>query len=119
MSHSIGISDSYYRITEEELLQDYLKAVEFLTINNEEKLRTEVKKLESHVSNIRTVEFQLEVKSNEMQQMKDKHEQEMRAMRKEMNQQFNQIMLLIQQNPLLAQMKSEALMKKIHESDQF
>jgi site-specific recombinase XerC len=34
MGHSIGISDSYYRITEQELLQEYLKAKELLTINS-------------------------------------------------------------------------------------
>ena len=29
MGHSVGISDSYYRATEKELLEDYLKAVGF------------------------------------------------------------------------------------------
>ena len=33
MGHSIGISDSYYGITESELLNDYLRAANFLTIN--------------------------------------------------------------------------------------
>ena len=32
MGHSVGISDSYYRPTENELLQDYLKTVDALTI---------------------------------------------------------------------------------------
>jgi hypothetical protein len=31
--HSKGICDSYYRATEDELLEDYLKAVDFLTIS--------------------------------------------------------------------------------------
>ena len=35
MNHSTGISDSYYRATESELLEDYLKAVETLTINDD------------------------------------------------------------------------------------
>lgn len=35
LSHSIGISDSYYRPTESELLEDYLKAADLLTINND------------------------------------------------------------------------------------
>lgn len=42
MNHSTGISDSYYRATEEELLNDYLHAVQYLTINNEQKLKTEL-----------------------------------------------------------------------------
>ena len=33
MSHSTGVSDSYYRPIEKDLLQDYLKSVELLTIN--------------------------------------------------------------------------------------
>ena len=48
MGHSIGISDSYYRPTERELLEDYLKAVPLLSITEfrdvsevEEKLRAE------------------------------------------------------------------------------
>ncbi len=32
MNHSIGVSNSYYRPQEKELLDDYLKAVENLTI---------------------------------------------------------------------------------------
>jgi hypothetical protein len=32
MGHSVGISDSYYRATESEPLDDYLKAIPALTI---------------------------------------------------------------------------------------
>ena len=45
MGPSIGISDSYYRITEEEPLNDYLKAVNLLTINENNILRHQVMKL--------------------------------------------------------------------------
>jgi integrase len=45
MGHSVGISDSYYRPTENELLQDYLKAVDALTISQEKQLHHEVEKL--------------------------------------------------------------------------
>jgi hypothetical protein len=31
LNHSTGISDSYYRATEKELMEDYLKAIDFLT----------------------------------------------------------------------------------------
>lgn len=37
----------------------------------------------------------------------------MEAMREEMNQQFTQIMSIVQQNPKLAHIKPEALTKKI------
>lgn len=35
MGHSIGISASYYKPTEREVLDDYLRAVSLLTINDE------------------------------------------------------------------------------------
>jgi tellurite resistance protein len=42
MGHSVGISDSYYRPTEKELLQDYLRATDALTSSQENRLRNEV-----------------------------------------------------------------------------
>ena len=45
MAHSIGISDSYYRPTEEELLDDYLKAIPLLTISDEHRLQEQVNEL--------------------------------------------------------------------------
>ena len=41
MGHSVGISDSYYRPTEKELLEDYLKAVPLLTVSEVEEVRRE------------------------------------------------------------------------------
>jgi hypothetical protein len=48
MNHSIGISSSYYRATENELLEDYLKAVEVLTISQENKLIFENQQMKIH-----------------------------------------------------------------------
>jgi hypothetical protein len=39
MGHSVGISDSYYRPTERELLEDYLKAAPLLTVSEVEEVR--------------------------------------------------------------------------------
>ena len=41
MGHSTGVSDSYYRPTEKELLEDYLKAVPLLTVSETEEVRRE------------------------------------------------------------------------------
>ena len=41
MGHSTGISESYYRPTEKELLEDYLKAVPLLTVSEAEEVRRE------------------------------------------------------------------------------
>ena len=46
LSHSTGISDSYYRATEQELLDDYLKAMDSLTIDERNKLNKRIDKLE-------------------------------------------------------------------------
>ena len=60
-----------------------------------------------------------EIKAQEdakLKAMDQKYEQDMKAIREEMNQQFNQIMSLIQQNPQLAYIKPEVLtLKKIEE----
>jgi len=39
MDHSLGESQNYHRPTEEELLDDYLNAIDLLTINEDSKLR--------------------------------------------------------------------------------
>ena len=33
MGHSLGVSDSYVRFTEEQMLEEYLQVVEYLTVN--------------------------------------------------------------------------------------
>lgn len=38
MGHALGLSESYYKPTEKEVLEDYLKAVDLLTINDNGKL---------------------------------------------------------------------------------
>jgi integrase len=96
---SRGLDTSYDRRNEDEILQEYMKAVDFLTINEENRLRRKVETLTE--------------KQDEIQKMKDKHQQEMASMREEMNKQFNQIMSIIQQNPELAKVKPEVLTKKI------
>jgi len=35
MGHDIGLANSYYRPSEQELLDDYTRAVELLTIQND------------------------------------------------------------------------------------
>ena len=41
MGHSIGLAKNYYRPKENEILEDYLKSVPFLTINDENRLKRE------------------------------------------------------------------------------
>jgi len=54
MGHSVGISDSYYRPNENELLKDYLNAVPELTILNENHQKLEIQKQELRISALET-----------------------------------------------------------------
>ena len=46
MGHDIGLADSYYRPTEQELLKDYLSSVDLLTIHDDKtKLEKQIKEL--------------------------------------------------------------------------
>ncbi len=38
MGHTIGVSDCYYKPSEKEILEDYLKAINVLSINNNQKI---------------------------------------------------------------------------------
>ena len=56
-----------------------------------------------------------EIKANEdlkLKAMEEKHRQDMDAMREEMNQQFNKILSMVQKNPILSQVKPDALVRK-------
>jgi hypothetical protein len=69
LNHSVGISDSYYRATEQELLQDYLHVIEYLSINgNETKLNKEIVELkEKTKENDYIIRGKLEEKNKEIQ----------------------------------------------------
>ena len=77
MGHSIGISDSYYRITENELLNDYLKAVNSLTIDENTTLRTQVTQLSQHTKE--TVRRELEDKNIQLQRFIEHNQMNMDA----------------------------------------
>jgi hypothetical protein len=50
MGHSLGVTDSYYRPSERELLDEYAKAVDFLTISEEDRLGREVLELKQKLT---------------------------------------------------------------------
>ena len=70
-SSSIGLKKNYYKPDEQTLLNDYLKAVNLLTINEENRLHNKV--------------VELEESKDEIASIKQEHEREMRSLRKEMN----------------------------------
>jgi hypothetical protein len=48
MNHSVGISNSYYRATENDILEDYLKVADFLTISKENRIIIENQQMKIH-----------------------------------------------------------------------
>ena len=121
-------------ISTQKLVIEYMKAVDAPTINEDYRLKKKIveyegklkdvpkiEQLGSHLANkiieqdaIKNQLERLQVeRHNENQTIQQKHEQEMKAMREQMN----QIMSLIQQNPMLAQVKPEALVKKKMENN--
>jgi hypothetical protein len=96
MGHNIGVSASYYKPKEHEVLEDYLRAVDHLTVNRDKKV------LEKQIS-------ALTEKQDEISLMKLKHEQE----KKEMDQKLNKIMSMMQANPKLINVKPDSLKKKL------
>lgn len=75
MSHSIGVSNSYYKPTEDELLNDYLRAIPFLTISDERRLREQVNELsEKTKDNDYVVKAKLQEKEAQIEALTKKQE---------------------------------------------
>ena len=100
MGHRSGLTKSYFKPTDMELLegndktQGYVAAINDLTINEECRLHKKIDELTK--------------KKNEIEIMEIKHNKEIQAMRDQMN----QIISMIQHNPKLALVKPESLMNK-------
>jgi hypothetical protein len=73
MGHNIGISASYYRPTEREVLEDYRKAVELLTIHGDKpKLEKQIKELKEKTEDSEhTIESRLKVKDDALMTLSD------------------------------------------------
>jgi integrase len=52
LGHKIGLTSAYYKPTDDEILEEYMKAVNNLTINEENRLKTKVEKLEIEKSKL-------------------------------------------------------------------
>jgi integrase len=81
MGHNIGLDDHYFKPEDDYVLHEYLKAVNNLTINEENRLRKEISDL------IR--------KNNVLENMEIKHNEEIQAIRADMEAKFQQIVAKI------------------------
>jgi integrase len=97
-----GLDRNYYRPTSDKLLNEYLKVVDDLTINNEHRLSKKVQELqEKNQDKDYIIKGKLQEKDDEIKGMKEQIN--------EMNKKFEHVFSMIQQNPLLAQIKPEVL----------
>jgi integrase len=72
MGHSIGLDDHYFKPGENDMLQEYLKAVDYLTINEENRLKIKVGELiEKSKNNEYIIKAKLQEKDDEVRNMKD------------------------------------------------
>jgi hypothetical protein len=75
MNHSIGISDSYMKPTEEDLLTDYLNAVDSLTINTEYLLQKQVDRIKQETKdNEYIIRGKLQERDDQIQKLIKKQE---------------------------------------------
>jgi integrase len=101
LGHSIGLSGSYYRPDSREMLQEYLKAVDLLTISDENRLRIKVDELTTKTKDDDyIIKTKLEEKDKEVHDLKD-HMATMQQAQKEL------LDLLKNPNKLLAVLKKE------------
>jgi site-specific recombinase XerD len=72
LGHKIGLASAYYRPTDEEIYQQYLKAVDLLTINEENRLKRKVHDLSNKTKeNEYIITSKLAEKDNEINSLKN------------------------------------------------
>jgi hypothetical protein len=70
LGHKIGLASCYYRPTQEDMLNEYLKAVNLLTINEENRLKQKVETLEIEKSQLATLQADFEKLKNQVMKRK-------------------------------------------------
>ncbi len=98
LNHSIGISDSYYRLTENEILDDYLKAVKNLSIHKNDNaiLEKEIEDLrEKNEKNESVIRGKLQEGKEEIKSLEQKYERYMESFKKKMESMVQQIFLKV------------------------
>lgn len=96
LSHNVGISSSYYKPTERELLEDYLKVVNLLCIDKENKLQIQLNEYkEKNNEENYIIQGKLQEKENQINQLNEKYEKDMRIFKEEMETKFQQLITRI------------------------
>ncbi len=75
MAHSLGESGNYHRPTETQLLEDYLKAVDLLTVNEENRLSKKINELkEKNIEKDYVIKGKLQEKEEQINELIKKQE---------------------------------------------
>jgi hypothetical protein len=82
MDHKTGVSDSYYRPTEQELLDDYVRAIDYLSVNRDEKTAVQLQKQVAELTE----------KSEHRQAEKDREAEDIKKQLAELKANVNQLM---------------------------
>jgi integrase len=78
LSHNVGISNSYYKPTESEILEDYLKVSDLLMIDKQGKLQKELYKYEQkNQEESYIIKGKLQEREEEIKSLKQKYESDM------------------------------------------
>ena len=95
-SSSRGLKANYYRPKDEYLLQQYLKVVDLLTINEEQKLSIQVKELlDKDRSNELIIKEKLQEKEQQIEKLNERYEESIKSIKEEMEFKFQQLLLKI------------------------
>ena len=74
LGHKIGLASAYYKPTEQEMLNEYLKAVNLLTINEENRLKLELEqKIQIEKSQIQSLKADFENLKNEVMKQRNRN----------------------------------------------
>jgi hypothetical protein len=78
LSHNVGISNSYYKPTESEILEDYLKVSDLLMIDKQGKLQKELYKYEQkNQEESYIIKGKLQEREEEIKSLNQKYESDM------------------------------------------
>jgi len=92
LSHSIGISNSYYRPTETELLDDFLKVSDLLQIDKQSKLQKELHQYQqNNQQESYLIKGKLQEKDEEIKELKQSFKNDMTTFQEKMEKRMQEL----------------------------
>jgi CRISPR/Cas system-associated protein Csx1 len=104
----LGLDNNYYKPTEQQVLQEYLKAVDFLIINDEHRLQKKISILEEKQDDLTTLKLAQKQKDKEVEEQMLHYEMRIDQLEEEKNRtnvELEQINQMVQS--MFSQLKSE------------